>query len=154
MPLLSETWTVEEALDELQERLDELGDTMDDLDPPSQRYQALTQQKQQLTYMKHGLEWMRDGEGDVEAWGADAEITLEAMTAGEKAHMRRVRNNSGDIDELELWFVAAATGAAPYHVGGDIGETFDGLCQVHEGVIEWAKAKANALEVPGDSGNG
>ncbi|RQG93728.1 hypothetical protein [Natrarchaeobius oligotrophus] len=146
--LTTETYVLEDAIDELKDHIATLDEALDELDSSTSEYERTESQKDRLAYFKNGLQWQRDEEG----WSPGAEIELGAMTASEEAMMHRERPSTAEKDERRLWWVAASTVDAPY-VGDDLAETFRNLGQCHPGFPKWAEAKANALGVPGAPGN-
>jgi hypothetical protein len=147
--LATETYTLDGALADLEDSIAALEDEQESCDEASEQYQALATQIDRLEYFANGLRWQRDSEG----WGAEAEIELGALTAGEKALMHREAPDTAGREEMRLWFVAASTAAAPY-ASDDLEATFTGLAQCHPAFAEWAEAQANGLGVPDDVGNG
>lgn len=145
--LTTETYTLDEALADLEGRIEELEATLEDLDSSTDEADAYRQRRDRLRYQQTGLRWQRDEED----WG-DADIEIGALTAGEKAMMHREAPDSAGRDEMQLWFVAASTATAPY-VHDDLGETFAALADTHPAFVQWAEAKANGLGVPSESGN-
>lgn len=148
MPLTTESYTLDEAIDELQGRIEDVGDTIADLEETSDRYQRLEARSNRLEYLCDGLVWQRD---EAE-WGGDCEITLGALTAGEKALMHRAAPDEAGREEMNLWFVAQGTVDAPY-AADDLDEAFADLAGAHDGYVQWAEAKLNGLASPGESGN-
>lgn len=146
MPLDTTTYTIAEALDEIDDQIDEISETLVDLTAGTDRYEALVDRAQSLEYRADGLTWMRD-EGE---WGEDAEITLGALTAGERAKMERQITDGASVAERRLWFVAAGTEEAPY-AGGDLAATFENLVDVHDGYLQWGEAQLNELSTPGNA---
>lgn len=148
--LTSETYTVDGAIEELDATLADLGDEADQLEPTTDQHEAVQGRINRLSYFRNGLEWARS------EWGGDAEIELGALTAGEVALMHREAPDHAGEDEMQLWYVAAATEDAPY-AGDGLAETFDGVAQTHPGFAAWAEATANGLSVFSggpDEGNG
>lgn len=146
--LATETYSVDDALDELDDRIGDIDATLDDLDESTDQYQKSQSRRDRLRYLQNGLRWQRD-----EAEWGDAEIELGALTAGEKALMHREATDGADREEMRLWFVAASTAAAPY-AADDLSDTFNALAGCHPAFVQWAEAKANGLGVPGgESGN-
>lgn len=146
--LATETYSLDDALAEIEERRGELADELDDLDTGTDAYQDAKARHDRLGYLARGLRWQRDEED----WG-DAEIELGALTAGEKAMMHREAPDAADGEEMRLWFVAASTITAPY-AGDDLSETFSNLANCHPAFAEWVEAKANSLGIPDAVGNG
>lgn len=153
MPLRTDTWTIDEAIAEIDDRLEELADTMADLDESSDRYQASKQAANRLEYLADGLVWQRDEAG----WGADADIEIGGPTAGEKAMMHRQADDGAGDHEMRLWFVAASIRSLPGYDAddpdADMGDCFALLANCHDGFASWAEAKANSLSSPDASGN-
>lgn len=146
--LTTETYTIGEAIEELEDRIDGLEEETAPLDSDSEQYQALQARIDRLAYFHNGLKWAR------KEWGEDVEIELGAVTAGEKALMHREAPDTAGAEEMQLWYVAAATEAAPY-VGDSLSDTFDGVANTHPGFAAWAEATANGLTVfGGTEGNG
>ncbi|ELY96764.1 hypothetical protein C482_15356 [Natrialba chahannaoensis JCM 10990] len=146
--LTTEAYTLDEAIDELADQIDALEAALTELDSGTDEYTYTQGRRNRLRYYKDGLEWQRDEEG----WSPDAEIELGAMTAAEEALMHREMPSNVEKKERRNWFVAASTAAAPYH-SDDLSETFTDVGQCHPAFVDWAEAKANALGVPGVSGN-
>jgi len=148
--LTTESYTIGDAIGELDERIETLGEELDERDEGTDEYDTLASRKNRLGYLRTGLQWQRDEEG----WDAETDIELGALTAGENALMHREAPDNAAQQEMRLWFVAACTERAPY-VGGGLSETFENLAGdgIHPAFVEWAEAKANSLGVPDDVGN-
>ena len=141
--LASETDTLGEALDSLDEQIDALEEYLADLDDDTDDAEAVRAQRNRLQYLRQGVEWQAD------EWGADAEVTLGALTAGEEAMMHREIPADASEKERRLWYVAAATEAAPY-VESELSETFANVAGLHPAFAEWVEARSNALGVAGN----
>ncbi|GAA1280102.1 hypothetical protein GCM10009646_78860 [Streptomyces aureus] len=146
--LTTHTYTLGDSIGELDDQIDALNEVLEELDSTTEDYAYTQRRRNRLRYYKDGLEWQRDEEG----WSPDAEIELGAMTAAEEALMHREMSSNAEKKERRLWYVAASTVEAPY-ADSDLSETFSDLGQCHPAFVDWAEAKANALGVPGVSGN-
>lgn len=139
----SETLTLESALDALDDTIAALDEHLDDLDGDTDDAAAVRSQRNRVQYFRRGVEWQAD------EWGADTEVTVGALTAGEEAMMHReIPDDAGD-KERRLWYVAAATEAAPY-AEADLEDTFANVASLHPAFVEWVEGKSNALGVAGN----
>ncbi|UHQ96464.1 hypothetical protein [Natrinema halophilum] len=148
--LTTETYELGAEFEKLNDRIDELDESLKELEEGTDEYTATESRRDRLRYFRNGLEWQRDEE----EWGADTEIELGAMTAGERAMMYREIPEVADEDERTLWFTAASTANAPY--GGsdeELKETFSSLANCHPAFADWLEAKTNSLSVAGGPGN-
>jgi len=146
MPLETQTWTVDEALNDLRERIEDIGDDLRDLQAGTDRYQALVERADSLEYRRNGLIWMRDEAG----WGG-FEVEFGAISAGEKAKMHREADDKATDAEMSLWVVAAGSVDGP-HVGDDLSDTFATLAaDAHDGFVQWAEARINEVSAPGNA---
>lgn len=139
--LKTETWTLDEAITDVETSIDEIETERERHDEDSDRYASLTNRRNRLAYYRNGLLWQRDEED----WGSDAVLELGAMTAGEKAMMHRDIPETAQSEERRLWFVAACTAAGPYHTDDDLPATFRALAACHDGFVSWAEAQINGL---------
>jgi hypothetical protein len=146
--LATDSYTLAEAIRELEERIETLEEKQAEYEPGTDQYEALQQRLDRVSYLRNGLEWQRDEEG----WDGDATIEVGAMTAGEKAMMHREAPDAANGEEMRLWFAAASTVEAPY-VSDDLGDTFAAIADCHPAFVEWIEAKANGLGVSSESGN-
>lgn len=146
MPLQTETWTVDEALNDLRDRIEDIGDQLQDLQAGTDRYQALVERADNLEYRRNGLIWMRD-----EAGWDEFKVEFGAISAGEKAQMHREAGANDSDAEMSLWFVATGSVSGP-HVGDDLSETFRNLAaDAHDGFVTWAEARINEVSNPGNA---
>lgn len=146
MPLQTETWTVDEALNDLDDQIADLAEMLSELEPGTERYEALASRADNLEYRADGLVWMRDEAG----WG-DFDVEFGGLTAGESAQMHRHMPDDPVPQERRLWYVAAGSVAGP-HVGDGIEGTFETLAtECHDGFVQWAESKVNSLATPEDS---
>ena len=145
--LETETLTIDDAIAELDEQLAALGDALEEYDDDTDEFGALASRRDRLTYFRRGLQWERD-----EREWKDEAIEIGAITAGEKAMMNREAPSNADDDEMTIWYAAASTVSGAF-VGDDLSATFATLADCHPGFVEWIEAKANALGIPGGSGN-
>lgn len=141
--LESETTTLADAEADLEEEIAAVDDELADLPDDSAEADALEGRRDRLKYLKNGIEYHAD------EWGADAEVTVGALTAGEEAMMDRERPDHAGDKERRLWYVAAATDDAPY-VGDDLSETFANVADLHPAFVAWVEARSNALGVAGN----
>jgi len=141
--LASETNTLAEARASLTDQIDALEDRLNDLDSSTDEAEATAAQRDRLQYLRDGVEWQ------AEEWGADAEVTVGALTAGEEAMMHREIPETAGERERRLWYVAAATERAPY-VGDDLADTFANVSGLHPAFVAWVEARSNALGVAGN----
>jgi hypothetical protein len=146
--LTTETFTVDDAVDELSEQIDALDDALDEYEAGTEQANALQNRTSKLSYWQEGLKWHL-AEGD---WDADTELTLGAMTAGEEAMLHREMPTVDEEDEYRLWWVAGSTETAPYLVD-DLEDTFANLAGLHPAVPKYLEAKANSLGIASDEGN-
>lgn len=141
--LTSETTTLAEAEDSLDDDLDALREERKDLADGTDQADAVDQRINRLEYLREGVRWHLD------EWGEETEITVGALTAGEEAMMDRERPDDAGAKERRLWYVAAATEAAPY-VGADLAETFANVADLHPAFVAWVEGKSNSLGVAGN----
>ncbi|PGF16184.1 hypothetical protein CP556_08705 [Natrinema sp. CBA1119] len=149
--LTTETYTLDDAIEELEDRMDTLEEDLEGLEEGTDDYSAIKARRNRVSYLERGVRWQRDEED----WGGDAEIELGSMTAGEEAIMHREAPDNAGRKEMRLWFVAASTVDAPYgSEDDDLSERFSELSGAHPAFVEWLEAKANGLGIPNESGNG
>lgn len=149
--LTTETYTLDDAIEELDDQMDTLGEDLEDLEEGTDDHSAIKARRNRVSYLERGVRWQRDEE----SWAGDAEIELGSMTAGEDSLMHREAPDNAGRKEMRLWFVAASTVSAPYAApDDDLKEVFSELSSTHPAFVEWLEAKANGLGIPNESGNG
>ena len=141
--LASETNTLAEASESLEAQIESLEELLVEYEDDTDEAQAVRERQSRLEYLKRGVEWQ------IDEWDADTEVTVGALTAGEEAMMHREIPDDAGPKERRLWYVAAATEAAPY-VAGELGETFANVADLHPAFVEWVEARSNALGVAGN----
>ena len=141
--LASETNTLAEALDSLDAQIQSLEELLVEYEGDTDEAQAVRDQQSRLEYLKRGVEWQAD------EWGDEAAVEVGALTAGEEAMMHREIPDDAGQKERRLWYVAAATEAAPY-VADDLSETFANVASLHPAFVEWVEGTSNALGVAGN----
>jgi hypothetical protein len=141
--LASETTTLEEAIASIDEHVDALEDHLEELDDDTDDAKAVGSQRDRLQYLRRGVEWQAD------EWGAETEVTVGALTAGEEAMMHREIPDDAGEKERRLWYVAAASEAGPY-VEAELSETFANVAGLHPAFVEWVEGRSNALGVAGN----
>ncbi|UIP00334.1 hypothetical protein Hbl1158_02895 [Halobaculum sp. CBA1158] len=115
------TLVVSDVVDELDERLDEIADEADRADAGSDDQQRLDQEGVQVDQR------MRSFERAAAEWGPDAELTIAALSPGDRAQfgdlLAAARNQQTIETEgrnlRDLYWVAAGLVDAPFLEGGE-----------------------------------
>jgi len=151
-PFSERTVTVADAIADVDQQLDDLADRMIAADGGTAAAQTLSQLVSDAEKSLRGLVWLR------EEYGADAEITVRGLSAGDQARVedrasdiRAERSGAGNAPGSRRQ-VTVATGLveAPF-LDGDAGyeETLRAVGNVPDGVVVWLQSEiddATSLE--------
>jgi hypothetical protein len=147
MPLVEETWTVNEGLDQLEERIAELQAEREDLVDGTPDDQAVEQQIAQAARLQTGLV----AAVEHASLDPDAEFTIGLPTAGEEYRVEREMSEDTAAAERGAWFVAAGTVEAPWQ-GEDVAATFRALASDYpRAFVDWLENRINALSLEGNA---
>lgn len=151
----TETYTFGAERDRLDDRLDDIADQLANADAGTQGANRLRREGVTVESQLKALEWACD------EYGADAEVTVQALDAGE---MARVRDKAAEI-RSELGTDAGLPGArrniyaamalvdAPFlsenaeTVDDKVGAVQDGH---PDGLVDWIQSRAEDLNAVGD----
>lgn len=161
MPLETTTYDLSETLDELVAEAEGAGedaaglvsDAEDDRTIRSQ-LQTEVNEGQQTQRFAGGVEWALEEYGDVE-------ITLGALTNGERHLAKDIQSEIGDFEgTYQLAFIAVGTRDAPWceHDSDVMNQdavlaTVQRIRDMHPAFADWLEAEISDIGVPSDAGN-
>lgn len=126
-------------------------ETVNDLQEARSRRGDLRPQRDAVRWLAHGDD--RDGEDSFDGYGEDAEVVVEAYTAGDRSRvitmLNQTKMGSFGAATVEDWMIAAGVVDAPWLDGGEDLQTRATIVedQLPPGVRDWL---GNQLEDIGD----
>lgn len=139
-----------DRVDDLEAKTGELADAVDvpdDEDPDPAAVKELQETRQDLSQARQqhdALQWA------VDQWGEDAEVRLQALTAGSRARvedtLREGRVGGAGVANQENWILAACLTDAPFlGDGDDLQDRVAVIAELPPALADWLRAELDAL---------